>query len=178
MSERKVAESYRLRNGNVCVVHPSPDGGGSFELSPDDARTLAESIEDSARDPKLPRGPISCGCREANCPHSGFSTVEEAYPEIREWRKIHVEVMGERIEQMKKWGGKDHDDKHSSHDWIAYIVRHAGKAVMWPWDPFLFRSQMVRVAALAYSAIEWCDRPRVAQVVGESGGASKPKDRS
>jgi hypothetical protein len=73
-------------------------------------------------------------------------------------RNVLAEVMGERYKQNQKWGGQDHDDKHNSHDWIAILVRHAGRAVMWPWDNTAFRKQMIRVAAVAVAAAEWCDR--------------------
>jgi len=72
--------------------------------------------------------------------------------------ETYDEIRNERKKQDKKWGGIDHDDKHSSHDWVAYIVRHTGMAVHWPWDTNIFRQQMIRVAALAVAAIEWTDR--------------------
>ncbi len=68
------------------------------------------------------------------------------------------DIRYERHRQHEKWGGPRHDDKHGSHDWIAYIMRHAGRAVMWPFDASQFRKQMVRVAALAVAAVEWTDR--------------------
>lgn len=72
--------------------------------------------------------------------------------------KIMVEIDQCRIEQDMTWGGPGHDDTHTSHDWIAYIVKHLGRAVMWPFSMTTFRRQMVIVAALAVAAIEWCDR--------------------
>ena len=68
------------------------------------------------------------------------------------------EIQRERIAQDQKWGGPAHDNKHNSHDWVSYLTKHVGKAVMHPWDKGLFRAQMVRVAAVAIAAIEWCDR--------------------
>lgn len=73
-------------------------------------------------------------------------------------RDVLEDVAKERTRQDEKWGGADHDDTHSNHDWVAYIVRHTGRAVMWPFDRAAFRKQMVRVAALAVAAVEWCDR--------------------
>ncbi len=83
--------------------------------------------------------------------------------EIRPTRHMLImrtldEIEDERSSQNITWGGDKHDDQHSSHDWVAYITRHTGKAVMWPWASQTFRKQMVRVAALAVAAIEWCDR--------------------
>ncbi len=71
---------------------------------------------------------------------------------------IVLEILSERYRQDEKWGGPGHDDQHGPHNWIAYIVRHAGRAVMWPWDRSLFRKQMVKVGALAIAAIEWAGR--------------------
>lgn len=71
---------------------------------------------------------------------------------------IFDDINDERKEQDKLWGGPEHDDLHSSNDWIAFIAKHAGRAVVWPFDKSVFRKQMVRVAALAIAAIAWCDR--------------------
>ncbi len=71
---------------------------------------------------------------------------------------VYDDIKNERAAQDRKWGGSGHDDRHNSHDWIAFIVQHTGKAVRWPFDIFKFRRQMVRVAALAVAAIEWSDR--------------------
>lgn len=71
---------------------------------------------------------------------------------------IYSEIEAERERQDIKWGGADHDDTHQSHDWISYIVRHVGRAIMWPFDPALFCKQMIRVAALAVAAVEWSVR--------------------
>lgn len=72
--------------------------------------------------------------------------------------KIYDEIQQERDLQDLKWGGPIHDDKHSSHDWIAYLVKHVGEAVRWPFALDGFRRQMIRVAALAVAATAWCDR--------------------
>ena len=72
-------------------------------------------------------------------------------------QSIFAEIQDERARQDEKWGGPDHDDGHTSHDWIAYIVRHMGKG-MYPAGPSVFRRQMIRVAALAVAAVESIDR--------------------
>jgi hypothetical protein len=71
--------------------------------------------------------------------------------------EIYDEIKAERRRQDEKWGGKSHDLQHDDRDWIAYIIRHLGKAVMWPFDPKVFRKQMIRVAALAVASVEACD---------------------
>ncbi len=70
------------------------------------------------------------------------------------WR----EIQHERARQDQKWGGPGHDDQHTDHDWIVYLTKHLGKAVVWPFAPYRFRYQMIRVAALAVAAVEWVDR--------------------
>jgi len=72
--------------------------------------------------------------------------------------KIIEEILAEREYQDHKWGGDVHDDRHSSHDWVAFITKHLGKAVCWPWSGDRFRTQMIKVAALAVAAAEWHDR--------------------
>ena len=73
---------------------------------------------------------------------------------------VYGTIRKERARQDAEWGGPGHDDQHNSHDWVAFITKHAGMAVMWPFRPSVFRYQMVRVAALAVAAIEWFDRQR------------------
>jgi hypothetical protein len=63
----------------------------------------------------------------------------------------------ERAMQDAQWGGPEQDKLHGSYDWIAYIVKHLGRAVMFPWNVETYRHQMVIVAALAVAAIQWCD---------------------
>lgn len=81
---------------------------------------------------------------------------------------IWKEIEAERRAQDQKWGGPAHDDHHHSHDWMAYIVQHLGRATMWPFDIKIFRKQMIRVAALAVAAIEWVNRIEVRSQSGES----------
>ena len=72
---------------------------------------------------------------------------------------VLLAVADERARQDEKWGGPAHDDQHTSHDWIAYIVRYSGRAVTYgPFDVLRFREHMVQVAALAVAAAEWADR--------------------
>ena len=71
---------------------------------------------------------------------------------------IFKEIEAERVAQDERWGGPEHDDKHGSYDWIAFITRNVGLAVTRPWDAREFRRRMVRVAALAVAAVEWVDR--------------------
>jgi hypothetical protein len=71
---------------------------------------------------------------------------------------IFNEIEAERHAQDQKWGGPDHDDRHGSYDWVAFVARDLGLAVTRPWDAGEFRRRMLRVASLAVAAIEWADR--------------------
>lgn len=73
-----------------------------------------------------------------------------------EWTDLYDEIRDERSRQDVKWGGSEHDDDHSVNDFIAYIVKHAGRAVEEPKN--VQRRQMIRVAALAVAVIEKIDR--------------------
>jgi len=75
-----------------------------------------------------------------------------------ETKGIIEDISAERVKQDEQWGGPRYDDLHNSHDWVAMLTKHLGKAVMWPWDGEKFRQQMVRVAALSIAAIAWYDR--------------------
>ena len=83
---------------------------------------------------------------------------------------ILSEIVNERANQDDEWGGPDQDDQRTSWDWIAYLTKHAGKAVRYPFDLEIFRRQMVRVAALAVAAIEWADRLKKRQDAEEEAG--------
>jgi hypothetical protein len=77
---------------------------------------------------------------------------------------IYREISLEREKQDRLWGGADHDRMHSSHDWIAYITKHVGRAVFWPWTPEKFKAEMIVVAALAVAACEWVADPKNSRV--------------
>ena len=86
---------------------------------------------------------------------------------------IYEEIRKERCRQDEEWGGSNHDDSHKMFDWIAYLTKHTGKAVLWDGhykDRIIrFRNQMIRIAALAIAAIEWVDR----QITPDTGGRGK-----
>jgi hypothetical protein len=81
-------------------------------------------------------------------------------------KDIFDEIHIERVYQDSIWGGPAHDDKNTSHDWIAYIVYYLGKAIA-PWKPHVFRINMIKVAALAVAAIEWIDRANKEEILVE-----------
>ena len=71
---------------------------------------------------------------------------------------VFEEIKAERAAQDEKWGGARHDQDHRPEDWIVFIVKHLDRADWRERAPF--RAAMVKVAALAVAAIEYCDRDR------------------
>jgi len=74
---------------------------------------------------------------------------------------VFAEIAVERNRQDAKWGGPDHDDGHGWHEWIDYIIEHAGKAYSAYNDEASYangRRRYIEVAALAVAAVESMDR--------------------
>lgn len=78
---------------------------------------------------------------------------------------VYEEIREERAHQDTKWGGAQHDDQHHPHDWLTYLVGHLGRAWSYPFEPDVYRRQLIRVAALAVAAIESYDRRRSSSIV-------------
>ena len=57
-------------------------------------------------------------------------------------------VRAERARQDQKWGGADHDDRHSGDEWRRFLLDHARKG------------NLLEVAALGYAVTEVLDRLR------------------
>ena len=72
-------------------------------------------------------------------------------------KKIYSDIAVERFRQLEKWG-TTMDDLHNPYDWVALIVKHAGKAIKLPGNREHFEKQMVRVGALVVAALEWSKR--------------------
>ena len=72
--------------------------------------------------------------------------------------EIAAEVVAQCHKNRMKHGGSEHDDTHTGNDWIAFITKHAGRAVLSKWDIAVYRGHMIKAAAAAFAAIEWCDR--------------------
>ena len=66
--------------------------------------------------------------------------------------KIIMDILSEREYQNIKYGGINHDIKHSMSDWVSIITKHIWKAVSD--DVGQFKLQMIKIAALAISALE------------------------
>lgn len=75
---------------------------------------------------------------------------------------VLTEVARERDIQDRQWGGTEHDDRNRPWDWLTYIAKHIGKAVVYPPDSkqafIVFRRELLKVASLATAAIQAIDR--------------------
>ncbi len=63
----------------------------------------------------------------------------------------------ERDAQDAEHGGPVHDDELNERDWVAFIIKHIGRALEAK-SAAAGRRQFIRVAALAVAACEWIDR--------------------
>ena len=75
---------------------------------------------------------------------------------IRE--KVIEELLAEREYQDHKWGGEEHDNSLTQEDWLRHIIKHLCRAAGEVKDLDKFHYHLVRVAALAVAAAEWCVR--------------------
>lgn len=77
-----------------------------------------------------------------------------------------LDIMAEREHQDIQWGGPEHDDQHNGGDWLGYIEYQLNRAHnetllddgLEIVDPAHYRERLVKVAALAWAAIEAVDR--------------------
>jgi hypothetical protein len=71
------------------------------------------------------------------------------------------EVSAERQRQKRDLYDTDFDDQNTINDWIAYVCRYASDAegfVDGTFHPSIFRSKMLKAAAIAVAAVETYDR--------------------
>lgn len=70
---------------------------------------------------------------------------------------IYEEVSEERMKQRTRGGG--FDESNSKNDWITFICRYASGSGdrLWNRRDLEFREAMIKVAALAFAAIEAYD---------------------
>lgn len=67
---------------------------------------------------------------------------------------IVAEIHAERDRQDAQWGGVEHDDCHSSSDWMDFIDHQLDR---WH-EEGEARVRLIRIAALAIAGIESIDR--------------------
>lgn len=65
------------------------------------------------------------------------------------------DVFVERSRQIIKYGGADHDDRHTMDEWRELITGHCGRVPLTRQDD---RRLLIEVAALAVAAVEALDR--------------------
>lgn len=109
-------------------------------------------------------------CPEHECPEHG-----ECVPHALEWienAKTNTLVTGtrpptaleevaiERQRQDGKWGGAEHDDRHSTAEFVQLIEDYAGwaRTMAGMNSPAKARNRLIQVAALAIAAVESIDR--------------------
>ena len=68
-----------------------------------------------------------------------------------------VAVVTERFRQRERGYDAEHDDGHGHLDWLD-LVTHQVAAAHRAEDLAGYRERLVRAAALAVAAVEWCDR--------------------
>lgn len=78
-------------------------------------------------------------------------------------RLIFKEVLNERREQDKQWGGPAHDDQHDTYDWAGFIRKQLEKIDVLAVNRAERRQHFVKVAALAFAALESLDRKQDAR---------------
>jgi hypothetical protein len=71
--------------------------------------------------------------------------------------QVFDEISKEREYQIAKYGN-EMDRQNTPNDWLAYVASYIGRALTRPWNPSLFRSGLIKVAAVCVAAVEWCDR--------------------
>ena len=81
--------------------------------------------------------------------------------------RIYEAVAAERAKQREK--GDEFDKTNSRNDWITYICRYASGAgdKLWSRQDLEFREAMVKVAALAFAAIEAHDNGYLTEAADE-----------
>lgn len=68
-------------------------------------------------------------------------------------RRFMQAIIQERQRQNEKWGGSEHDDEHTRHDWFGYIMDHCNSV-----NDTQARKHFVEIAALAVAALESLER--------------------
>jgi hypothetical protein len=74
--------------------------------------------------------------------------------------ELALEIEAERRRQDAQWGGPAHDDEHEPGDWCQYLA-HQQRLLLKMTSPTQredIRARFVKIAALAFAAIESIDR--------------------
>jgi hypothetical protein len=75
-------------------------------------------------------------------------------------KEIFIDIGAERVRQDLKWGGAQHDDNHSTADFVQLIEDYAGwvRVMAGMNSPEKARNRLIQIAALAVAAVESIDR--------------------
>ncbi len=109
----------------------------------------------------LDRAAIEQVCSQENPPTSVVTQDQffTLHPEPKERTAqflIFNEVLAERTKQDEQWGGAKFDDNRGIVDWFRYIRIQMDKLSNGPRTSF--RERFIKIAALAFAAIESYDR--------------------
>lgn len=73
------------------------------------------------------------------------------------WRDVVAAIKAERERQGLRWGSK-HDSCHSLMDWLSILAREVEEAIAEAHEDGAL-TELLRVAAVAMAALEWCGVP-------------------
>ena len=68
-------------------------------------------------------------------------------------KEVFKAIGAERDYQDSKWGPV-FDDLNTPNDWVAYISRYLGLAVIYPFDRGAFHTAILKVATLCVAVLE------------------------
>jgi hypothetical protein len=77
--------------------------------------------------------------------------------------EVYALIDGERAYQDRKWGGMEHDERHTYFDWFRFIQDRTRKVLLTPASSDLAREDALdklrEIAALATAALELFGAP-------------------
>jgi hypothetical protein len=93
--------------------------------------------------------------------HLVSATLGDMIRDQERIRHIFGDLAQERLAQIRKWGGRAHDDLHSHEAWSEFIAKQLSY-----YKANNDRSRLVKIAALAVAALESFDR-NAEKAIGE-----------
>lgn len=84
-------------------------------------------------------------------PPEGIAIPTALYP-------LLGQILEERRRQDAQWGGDQHDDEHTRHEWTELVREHVDRARKVKTDRDAWRARLVVVVSLAMAAIASFDR--------------------
>ena len=135
------------RQGIVTSDSCPSNDGAKREVVTKPARNIPENIPTQACQPEPDN---SCN------PQSLQQKLAGAILDSETLTGILLDIVQERCDQDRTWGGPATDDKHTGFDWVALVTQQLGRAVDGAFygDAPEYCVAMVRAAALAVAAIQ------------------------